>query len=335
MERFVYDLIAKVLSGEATANEAAQLQEARAADPAVEAAFKDVQVLWDLMDTALPRFPVDKAAAWQKIAARTGIEETQSAFGNAGISGNPALKPKRIAVPIWTRWAAAAAVVAVGATLLLKQLPEKTQTILATENRQQVSLPDGSTVTLRKNARLQYAASFEAKSERHVSLEGEAFFEVAKDAQHPFTIDAQGLEVTVLGTSFLVNSGAKEIAVRTGKVQVAGHENQATVVLTAGEGIQLTDGNFRKEAADSNDYYLKTGRIVFQAKPFEEIIRDISRILEVPVQVDASIPAAGRAQAVTYSTTAASAEAVLTDLCRITGYQWRMEGGSYRIFQAR
>ena len=112
MERFVYDLIAKVLSGEATANEAAQLQEARAADPAVEAAFKDAQVLWDLMDTALPRFPVDKAAAWQKIAARTGIEETQSAFENAGNSGNSALKSKRIAVPIWTRWAAAAAVVA-------------------------------------------------------------------------------------------------------------------------------------------------------------------------------------------------------------------------------
>lgn len=328
MNSFDYDLIAKVLSGEATAQEAARLQESCAADPALQKAFEDAQVVWALTETAMPRFTVDKAAAWEKIQAR--------------ISANSPLefpemlpKTRRFALPVWTRWAAAAVVAALGTTLLLQQLPEKNQTILATQNRQQVTLPDGSTVTLRKDARLQYAASFKEKGARHVSLHGEAFFEVAKDAQHPFTIDAENLQVTVVGTSFLVNTGAQEVAVRSGKVKVAQAQSQQEVLLTAGESSKVNAGSFQKETADSNDYFLKTGRLVFQAQPFEEIIRDISRILEVPVQVDASIPLSGRTQAVTYASTVASAELALTDLCRLTGYQWRKEGGGYRIFQAR
>lgn len=330
MKPLDYDLIAKVLSQEATPAETAQLQELCAADPAVQKAFDEAKAVWALAEDIVPRFAVDKSAAWAKIQARTGMGTSPVEF--------PEIKPqkKRFSLPLWSRWAAAAVVVAVGATLLLQQLPASgNHTIVASQNRQEVTLPDGSTVFLKKNARLQYATAFGKQKERHLLLEGEAFFDVVKDPKHPFTIDAQNLRVTVLGTSFRVNSSAQEVAVRSGKVQVTEAVSQATVLLEAGEGVQLSGNALLREVADSNDYFLKTGKIAFTNKPFEAIIGDISRILGVPVQLDASIPPAGRAQAVTYSTTASSPESVLSDLCRITGYQWRGEGGSYRIFQAR
>lgn len=328
MNPLVYDLIAKVLSREASPAESAELQAMCAADPAVQKAFEEAEAVWALAETVMPQFPVNKAAAWQKIQARTGMDAAETFPENFR-------KTRRFTMPVWTRWAAAAVVAALGATLLLQQLPEKTQTIVAATDRQQATLPDGSIVFLKKDARLHYTAAFAKKQQRHVTLEGEAFFEVAKDPQHPFTIDAENLRVTVVGTSFLVNTHAREVTVRSGKVQVTQSETENTVLLAAGEGVQLSGNHLQKELADSNDYFLKTGRIVFNNKPFEAIIGDISRILGVPVQLDASIPAAGREQAVTYSAAAPSAEAALTDLCRITGYQWRKEESGYRIFQAR
>ncbi len=328
MKPLDYDLIAKVLSQEASPAEAAQLRELCAANPAVQNAFDEAKAVWALADKAVPRFAVNKATAWERIQARTGV-------GIPVETGEIQPQKKRFALPVWTRWAAAAVVAALGTTLLLQQLPAKDKTIIATTDRQTVTLPDGSVVTLKKDARLHYAASFTQKQERRVGLEGEAFFEVVKDPQHPFTIDAENLSVTVLGTSFLVDTRAQEVSVRSGKVEVTPAGEPAGVLLEAGEGVQLSGNNLVRETADSNDYYLKTGRLVFTNKPFEATIRDISRILGVPVQLDASISTAGRAQAVTYSTAASSAEVVLTDLCRLTGYQWRRADGGYRIFQAR
>ncbi len=323
-----YDLIAKVLSHEASPAETAALRQMCAADPAAQKAFEETAAVWAMAETVMPAFPVNKAAAWQKIQARTGMDEGASLPENFR-------KTKRFSLPVWTRWAAAAVVAALGTTLLLQQLPEKTQTIVAQADRQEVTLPDGSQVFLKKDARLQYTTAFARKQQRHVTLEGEAFFEVTKDPQHPFTIDAQKMRVAVVGTSFLVNTTAQEVSVRTGKVEVTQSEPGNALLLAAGEGVRLSGNKLQREVADSNDYFLKTGRIVFNNKSFEAIIGDISRILGVPVQIDASISTAGREQLVTYTAAAPSAEAVLTDLCRITGYQWRKEAGGYRIFQAR
>ncbi len=327
-----YDLIAKVLSHEATPEETADFRATCAADPALQTAFEEAQNIWHLADKAIPVFKGNKAAAWVKIQARIGVQD----FEQQTI-GLPQ-PTRRIALASRIRWAAAAAVIGLGISFALWQKNNQGElSLTATQNRQMVLLPDGSTVTLQKDATLRYTKAFGQKETRQIALKGKAFFEVTKDAEHPFVISAEKLKITVVGTSFTVNSKGAEVSVRTGKVKVSGGENAEEIFLQPGEEGTLVQGHLQKVEADSNEFFLKTGRLSFSNKSFAEIISDISRLLEVPVQLDASVSPAGRAQAVTYSATVVSVENVLTDLCRITGYQWRRDAttGAYNISQAR
>ena len=84
-----------------------------------------------------------------------------------------------------------------------------------------VLLSDGSIVWLKNNSALTYPAKFDG-STRNVILQGEALFEVAKDAKHPFIIQCGELITTVLGTSFNIKSTDNnvEVVVLTGKVSL-------------------------------------------------------------------------------------------------------------------
>jgi len=86
-------------------------------------------------------------------------------------------------------------------------------------------LPDGSAVWLKPGSKLTYERKNE-ESNREVTFTGEAFFDVAKDALHPFVIYANEMNIRVVGTSFnviaLPTSRTFKVSVVTGKVQVTG-----------------------------------------------------------------------------------------------------------------
>jgi transmembrane sensor len=92
-----------------------------------------------------------------------------------------------------------------------------------TENPLVISLADGSRVTLQPNSSLSYSTEF-GKGKREVFMEGEAFFEVAKDKHRPFFVISKNLITRVVGTSFIVRNGkgneSSEVVVLTGKVEV-------------------------------------------------------------------------------------------------------------------
>lgn len=84
-----------------------------------------------------------------------------------------------------------------------------------------VRLPDGSTVSLFHNTRIQVAENF--SENRFVKLSGEAFFEVKRDTLHPFRVESANLTTEVLGTSFLIRNQPDQeevVAVKTGLVKV-------------------------------------------------------------------------------------------------------------------
>ncbi|HKZ68108.1 MAG TPA: FecR family protein [Chitinophagaceae bacterium] len=89
------------------------------------------------------------------------------------------------------------------------------------EKNELVFLPDGSKVTLAKGARISYNRLMSGKK-RRVSLNGEAFFDVAKNPEKPFLICTQSMIIKVLGTSFRVTAitGKESVTVKTGKVSV-------------------------------------------------------------------------------------------------------------------
>ncbi|AFK01495.1 anti-FecI sigma factor, FecR [Emticicia oligotrophica DSM 17448] len=99
--------------------------------------------------------------------------------------------------------------------------------LIEKENRSEkpllITLDDGSSILLQKGSRLSYPAAFK-HDKREVYLDGEAFFEVAKNPEKPFFVFANELVTKVLGTSFTIKAFKKQkdvqVIVRTGKVSV-------------------------------------------------------------------------------------------------------------------
>ncbi|MPR36754.1 FecR family protein [Salmonirosea aquatica] len=105
---------------------------------------------------------------------------------------------------------------------------------------QNITLHDGSKITLKANSTLRIAEDFD-KTSRVVYLTGEALFEVAKDPQKPFLVYTENLVTRVLGTSFEIRDFTQEkdvsVSVKTGKVTV--FKNKSTPVSTLSENIIL------------------------------------------------------------------------------------------------
>ena len=108
----------------------------------------------------------------------------------------------------------------------------------ATGTINKVLLSDGSIVWLKGNSKLTYPEEFTG-DERHVTLQGEAFFEVTKDPSHPFIIQCGELTTTVLGTSFNIKSSEKniEVMVLTGKVSLASASDKVGIVVLPNEKV--------------------------------------------------------------------------------------------------
>jgi len=88
-----------------------------------------------------------------------------------------------------------------------------------------VFLPDSSKVRLSPGARMRYRNGFGTTADRDVQVSGKAYFDIAKNQQRPFTLYSEGLQTSVLGTSFYVNANpySDKVSVKlfTGKVRVS------------------------------------------------------------------------------------------------------------------
>ena len=152
-----------------------------------------------------------------------------------------------------------------------------------TGKRLKMVLPDGSAVWLNSGSSLRYNSDFVRQREFSVR-NGEVFFDVAKDATHPFIVNTKNLVVKVLGTSFNVAAYTKltqeKITVATGNVQVL-DQHQCNVILGAGQEIvynssKTTFSTQMVNAAHANswrngDIYLTNVRLEELALKLENI----------------------------------------------------------------
>ena len=143
----------------------------------------------------------------------------------------------------------------------------------------QLRLSDGTVVYLNSDSRLKYPEVFTG-NERKVYLEGEAYFEVAKDKEHPFKVMAQGVEVNVLGTHFNVNAYPERpddvTTLVEGKVRVGRGTRQ--IVLVPGEQAAASAESLNVKKVDVREYIAwKDGLFVFSRMSLEEIMRQVYR----------------------------------------------------------
>jgi len=149
-----------------------------------------------------------------------------------------------------------------------------------------IFLEDGSKVMLNAASTLTYPEHF-TPAERRLQLEGEAFFEVAKDAERPFTVVAHGMATTALGTSFNIRAYEDEnnisIALATGKVKVESSETSAhaeVYQLLPGESLtyDIALEKYKKEPFDPKAQLAwKDGIIYFHEASFQHVIDKLSR----------------------------------------------------------
>ena len=149
------------------------------------------------------------------------------------------------------------------------------------------SQPDGSSVYLRENSELSYPEVF-ASSVREVKIKGEAFFEVTPNSEQPFIVDASGLSVKVLGTSFSVQTSdqGNEISVILveGKVSLNNAHEKELVQLHPNQKADyfVNDEHYTVTEVDSERLTSwRKGIIFYDNASLDEIVRLIEQTYKV------------------------------------------------------
>lgn len=241
-----YGQIIRFLTGDLDESEQKSLQLWRDADPANETAFREVEQIWLNSNIRFEDNIDDTTRQW---ASLNKLLET------------PGEQGRQIQFPLSLVLKVAAAILVVVLTIIYlipRAASIETFTIASQGEVQMVMLPDSSTVWLNSNSSLSYTEDF-GTNERHVVLEGEAFFDVTRNENVPFIVTAQGAVVRVLGTSFNLKNenGTVALVVEEGRVRFthADSVQHAGVTVVANEqAVIKADGVVLKEKVSSNAY---------------------------------------------------------------------------------
>jgi ferric-dicitrate binding protein FerR (iron transport regulator) len=158
----------------------------------------------------------------------------------------------------------------------------------------QVTLSDGSRVTLNASSSLTYPVAF-GNTERSVTISGEAFFEVASNAKIPFSLNVQDIKIRVVGTDFNVNAYVDEplitIALLKGSIKIT--KNSITNSLQPLQEAQFDkDGKFtlKKDIDKTEVMAWKNGSFKFTNADLETVMRQLGRWYDVDVEYEKDAP---------------------------------------------
>jgi transmembrane sensor len=164
----------------------------------------------------------------------------------------------------------------------------------STERR--ILLPDGSEVTLYSESRISYSPQFKNDSIRMVYLTGDAFFDVTRDPAKPFFVHSANITTKVLGTSFTIKSGVKDISVtvKTGIVAVSktNEESDKLILLPNQKAVyvpemqKLTKTTVQQPLiAESKEVKKK---LSFDEEPVVNILHELEKTYQIAIWYDHS-----------------------------------------------
>jgi len=161
----------------------------------------------------------------------------------------------------------------------------------ASETVKNVNLSDGTIISLRSLSSITYRKNY--KENRRIVLKGEAFFNVAKDKTHPFTVETKYGKITVLGTQFSVRSFENETYTKAllqeGSIQFAVNHEKNSVLLKPGEEAKLMGGDatIRVRKVENMDQALawQSRKFTFDNESLEVILSVISDAFDKTVDI--------------------------------------------------
>jgi transmembrane sensor len=248
-------LVSLKLSGEATEEELAALEAYLQQYPERGLQLETLHNIWkgaapaagsrksESLDRHLQRLNAwlaEPADASANLAGAPGVSanRTEPVRASAQLTNVP--RPLRMSRSAWAITGLAASLLAVllFAYLLTPKKPKSqiAQNTITTKpgSKSKVQLPDGSQVWLNADSRITYDESFRGPF-REVKLCGEAYFDIAKDKDHPFIIHASSIDVKVLGTSLNIrsyrNEKNTEAVLITGSIEVSLRDDPGKRIL--------------------------------------------------------------------------------------------------------
>lgn len=160
--------------------------------------------------------------------------------------------------------------------------------------RANITLPDGTAVALNSESSLTYTPRVFNKDKRQIRFEGEGYFQVAKNRDCPFLIDAEGLSVEVLGTTFNLAvrrlEKTAELILEEGSVRFCSLKTGKDALLEPKEKLILDQetGQFVIESGRDieTETAWKRGELVFENVAFEDLISSVERNYGVQIETD-------------------------------------------------
>jgi ferric-dicitrate binding protein FerR (iron transport regulator) len=256
-QEYIDELLVKSLLGEADEAQEEFVRNWRKRSSDNERYCSHFEWVWKQSKELAIKEPVDVDAAWMRF---------QSRIAHAG--------PKRI--PLISR---SVLRIAAGLFLLLGitaasylwwtgSVSSQTADVVLRQE-----LPDGSFVTMNKHSRISFPRHFTG-GQRKVKLAGEAFFSVAPDKEHPFLIEANGVLIKVVGTSFNVKTSRQrtEVIVETGIVEVM--QSNKKVSLQPKDRVYVAAGtHLNKERTKDKLYnYYRTNEFSCDHTPLSRLV---------------------------------------------------------------
>lgn len=156
-----------------------------------------------------------------------------------------------------------------------------------------LKLPDGSTIVLNGNSSISFSSTF-GRVNRHVQLDGEAYFQIAKDSLKPFQVLTEGMVTTALGTAFnaFARDGLYSVALTEGRVAIEATDK--TVELSPGQ-IVILDKRENLPAFNISTFnYIeimgwKEGILDFDRVPLGSILDDLANWYDVKIKIEDGI----------------------------------------------
>ncbi len=161
--------------------------------------------------------------------------------------------------------------------------------------RAKLFLQDGTEVWLNAKSKLIYPARFTG-DKRNVTVEGEAFFKVAKDPSRPFIVSTHDVNMEVLGTQFNVccypATGYVQTSLLEGSVHVFFRNKESDgVILRPDQQVTVSNGRMKVEPIRLKDHFLwRDGIYAFENEPLINILEKMEYYYDVRIIVkDASL----------------------------------------------
>ncbi|MDR1406926.1 MAG: FecR domain-containing protein [Tannerella sp.] len=330
MEKDIDHVIARILSGEASPDDVLRLGRWLNECRENEKIFLRLKRYWT--DHAAGSATAD-ADALKDIMRRIVRKKKAAVFG----------MPRRAFI---STVAAAVAALVISAVSLFRAGPRDDAsapetynyyTYMTGDRRSTFTLDDGTTVRLNKNSRLTYSDRYGA-TDRRVTVDGEAFFDVVRNPGLPFEVGfgAADVSITVLGTIFNVRTdtlaGTVVATLVEGAIRFG--DRESAVTLTPAQQLEFTYAD-RRMAVRTVDVETETawkdGLMKYRGVAFAELVKDLGRIYGRPIHLASERLAA---PSVTVSGTfeeGQTLEQIFEVIAKSLPFKWEKRGGQYYI----